>query len=187
MFYQFMDYMDDDTKQGELFTADQDYLNDTEKQKVKKQFQVAQQNESPMWQDVISFDNDWLEKQGVYNSESHTVDETKMRSIVRETMQTMLAAESMQQSAIWTASLHYKKDKINVKNATVEHHATRDVMNVLDKGTNTWREEYRAKRKPKTLDKMKSKVANCILNRANERNKIDELLRGTVRYKKDNH
>src|SRR5690625_6606964 len=60
-------------------------------------------------------------------------------------------------------------------------------MNVLDKGTNTWSEEYRAKRKPKTLDKMKSKVANCILNRANERNKIDELLRGTVRYKKDNH
>ncbi len=42
-----------------------------------------------MWQDVISFDNDWLEKQGVYNSESHTVDETKMRSIVRETMQTI--------------------------------------------------------------------------------------------------
>lgn len=38
MFYQFMDYMDDDTKQGELFTTDQDYLNDTEKQKVKKQF-----------------------------------------------------------------------------------------------------------------------------------------------------
>src|SRR5690625_5777445 len=34
---------------------------------------------------------------------------------------------------------------------------------------------------------MQSKVANCILNRANERNKIDELLRGTVRYKKDNH
>jgi len=187
MFYQFMDYMDDDTKQGELFTADQDYLNDTEKQKVKKQFQVAQQNESPMWQDVISFDNDWLEKQGVYNSESHTVDETKMRSIVRETMQTMLAAESMQQSAIWTASLHYNTDNIHVHIATVEPHPTRDVMNVFDKGTNTWREEYRAKRKPKTLDKMKSKVANCILNRANERNKIDELLRGTVRYKKDNH
>src|SRR5699024_11227553 len=61
-------------------------------------------NESPMWQDVISFDNDWLEKQGVYNSEDHEVDETKMRSIVRETMQTMLAAERMQQSAIWTRS-----------------------------------------------------------------------------------
>lgn len=187
VFYQFMDYMDDDLKQGELFTAKQDYLNDNEKQKMKKQFQIAQQNESPMWQDVISFDNEWLEKQGVYNSENHTVDETKMRSIVRETMQTMLAAEMMQQSAVWTASLHYNTDNIHVHIATVEPHPTRDVMNVFDKETNTWREEYRAKRKPKTLDKMKSKVANCILDRANERNKIDELLRGTVRYKKDNH
>lgn len=186
VFYQFMDYMDDYLKQGELFTANQDYLNDSEKQKMKKQFQVAQHNESPMWQDVISFDNEWLEKQGVYNSESHTVDETKMRSIVRETMQTMLAAERMQQSATWTASLHYNTDNIHVHIATVEPHPTREVMNVFDKETNTWSEEYRAKRKPKTLDKMKSKVANCILDRSNERNKIDELLRGTVRYKKDN-
>lgn len=186
VFYQFMDYMDDDLKQGELFTAKQDYLNDNEKQKMKKQFQIAQQNESPMWQDVISFDNEWLEKQGMYNSENHTVDETKMRSIVRETMQTMLAAEMMQQSATWTASLHYNTDNIHVHIATVEPHPTRDVMNVFDKETNTWCEEYRAKRKPKTLDKMKSKVANCILDRANERNKIDELLRGTIHYKKDN-
>src|SRR5690625_7773322 len=72
-------------------------------------------------------------------------------------MQTMLAAERMQQSAIWTASLHYNTDNIHVHIATVEPHPTRDVMNVFDKETNTWREEYRAKRKPKTLDKMKSK------------------------------
>src|SRR5699024_848391 len=85
VFYQFMDYMDDDTKQGELFTTDQDYLNDTEKQKGQKKFLDAQENESPMWQDVISFDKDWLEKQGVYNSENNSVDEPKMRSIVRET------------------------------------------------------------------------------------------------------
>src|SRR5699024_11300278 len=122
----------------------------------------------------------------MYNTEKHTVDETRMRSNVRETIQTMLAAERMQQSAIWTASLHYKTDNIHVHIATVEPHPTRDVMNVFDKKTNTWREEYREKRKPKTLDKMKSKVANCILDRVNERNKIDELLRGTVRNKKDN-
>src|SRR5699024_7523046 len=34
---------------------------------------------------------------------------------------------------------------------------------------------------------MKSKVANIILNRAHEREKIDELLRGTIRYKKENN
>src|SRR5699024_12599957 len=75
---------------------------------------------------------------------------------------------------------------IHVHIATVEPRPTRDVMNVFDKETDTWRDEYRVIRKPKTSDKMKSKVANCILDRANERNKIDELHRGTLRYKKDN-
>lgn len=60
-------------------------------------------------------------------------------------------------------------------------------MNVLDKESYTWHEEYRAKRKPKMLDKMKSKVANIILNHAHERNKVDELLRGTIRYKKESN
>ncbi|WP_010652039.1 MobP2 family relaxase [Oceanobacillus massiliensis] len=187
VFYHFMDYMDDDEKQGELFTSSKDRLNDKEKQTVKEQFQLAQQNESPMWQDVISFDNEWLAKQGLYNSTTHTVDETKMRGVVRETMQAMLQAEGMQQSAIWTASLHYNTDNIHVHVATVEPHPTRERMNVFDKESNTWQEEYRAKRKPKTLDKMKSKVANVILDRTHERNKVDELLRGTIRYKKENN
>ncbi|WP_373894673.1 MobP2 family relaxase [Virgibacillus sp. CBA3643] len=187
VFYHFMDYMDDEEKHGELFTSRKDRLDGKEKQTVKEQFQLAQQNESPMWQDVISFDNEWLAKQGLYDEATHTVDETKIRSIVRETMQAMLQAEGMQQSAVWTASLHYNTDNIHVHVATVEPHPTRERMNVLDKDSNTWHEEYRAKRKPKTLDKMKSKVANIILDRAHERNKVDELLRGTIRYKKENN
>ncbi|GGJ75392.1 MULTISPECIES: MobP2 family relaxase [Bacillaceae] len=187
VFYHFMDYMDDEEKQGELFTSSKDKLDAKEKQTVKEQFQLAQQNESPMWQDVISFDNEWLSKQGLYNAVTHTVDETKMRSVVRETMQAMLQEEGIQQSAIWTATLHYNTDNIHVHVATVEPHPTRERINVLDKESNTWHEEYRAKRKPKTLDKMKSKVANIILNRAHEREKIDELLRGTIRYKKENN
>lgn len=187
VFYNFMDYMDDDEKQGELFTSIKDKMNDKEKQKVKEQFQLAQQNESPMWQDVISFDNEWLAEQGLYNPATNIVDETKMRSIVRETINAMLKAEGMQKSAIWTATLHYNTDNIHVHVATVEPHPTREIMKVLDKETNTWREEYRAKRKPKTLEKMKSNIANMILDRTNERNKIDELLRGTIKYKNENN
>src|SRR5699024_11488464 len=69
-------------------------LNDKEKQTIKEQFHLAQKNESPMWQDVISFDNEWLVKQGLYNAATHTVDETKMRSVVREAMNAMLQARS---------------------------------------------------------------------------------------------
>src|SRR5699024_8172331 len=115
-----------------------------------------------------SFDNEWLAKQGLYNADTHTVDETKMRSVVRETMQAMLQAEGMQQSAVWTATLHYNTDNIHVHVATVEPHPTRERMNVLDKESNTWHKEYRAKRKPKTLNKMKSKVANININHVHE-------------------
>lgn len=185
VFFDFMDYMDDGEKQGELFTNHNDQLNGNEKKTLKEQFQLAQQNESPMWQDVISFDNDWLAKQGVYFPESHTVDEEKMRDMVRKTMNTVLQSEGMEQSAIWTASLHYNTDNIHVHVATVEPHPTRERMHIFDEESGAWHEEYRAKRKPKTLEKMKSNVANMLMDRTNERNKIDELLRGAIHQKKE--
>ncbi|WP_174615275.1 MobP2 family relaxase [Virgibacillus ihumii] len=186
VFFDFMDYMDDREKQGELFTNRNDKLSLDEKKTLKEQFQLAQKNNSPMWQDVISFDNGWLAKQDIYFPESHTVDEEKMRDMVRKTMNTVLQSEGMEKSAIWTASLHYNTDNIHVHVATVEPHPTRERMNVLDEETGVWHEEYRAKRKPKTLEKMKSNVANMLMDRTNERNRIDELLRGTIQHKKEN-
>lgn len=32
-----------------------------------------------MWQDVFSFDNLWLEKNGLYNSRTHELDERKIK------------------------------------------------------------------------------------------------------------
>lgn len=185
VFYQFMDYMDDTDKQGALFTTNKDLLSDHEKKYIKNQFKKAQQNESPMWQDVISFDNTWLAEQGLYDPDNHTVNEGKIRIVIREMMSTMLKAEGMEQSALWTASLHYNTDNIHVHVATTEPYPTRERIQVLDRETNTWKKEYCAKRKPKTLDKMKSRVANMILDRSHERNKIDELLRGTINHKKE--
>ncbi|ASK61354.1 hypothetical protein CFK37_03785 [Virgibacillus phasianinus] len=187
VFHDFMDYMGDEEKRGELFTKNKDALSLDEKKDLKKQFQTGQHHESPMWQDVISFDNDWLAKQGIYHAKEHTVDETKIREVVRNTMDIVLRSEGMENSAIWTASLHYNTDNIHVHVASTEPHPTRERMKVLDKESNTWHEEYRAKRKPKTLDKMKSNVANMLMDRTHERNKIDELVRGTVHEKKEKH
>ncbi len=38
-------------------------------------FKTAHENGSIMWQDVISFHNHWLEKQGIYNEKTKTLDE----------------------------------------------------------------------------------------------------------------
>jgi len=168
LFHSFMDYMDDDEKHGELFTETKDLVSNEGKKELKSKFQLAQAKGSCMWQDVISFDNDWLERQGLYHSATHEVDEEKLRDIVRGVMNTMKKSEKMD-NALWSASVHYNTDNIHIHIATVETDPTRE----------------RGKRKQGTLDKMKSRVVNQILDRSDEYNKIDDLIRGTVHYKKD--
>lgn len=185
VYYKYMDYMGDEKKEGHLFTDKLDILTKNDKEIVTKQFKVAQKNQSPMWQDVISFDNTWLEKNALYNSKTKRLDEDKIRQVVREAMNTMLKAEGMEKSAIWTAAIHYNTDNIHVHIATVEPFPTRQKVKFLDKKNNTWVEQYRAKRKQGTLDKMKSKIANTILDRTEERNQITELIRNTVNSKKE--
>lgn len=58
----FHDYMENPEKSTGLFTATKDHLTMDEKKELKEIFQTAQDNESLMWQTVISFDNRWLEK-----------------------------------------------------------------------------------------------------------------------------
>lgn len=184
LFHSFMDYMDDEEKHGELFTDTKDTLSDNEKGNLKKVFQEGQENGSPMWQDVISFDNVWLEEQGLYNSKTHTINEKEVRNIVRETMNTMMKNEQMR-NAVWTASVHYNTDNIHIHVATIEPNPTREKKSYYSQEENRFVLQYRAKRKQGTLDKMKSRVVNLIVDRSQEYNRIDELIRGTVHFKKE--
>src|SRR5699024_440414 len=124
---------------GELFTNEDDFLTEDKKKEMKKYFQLAQKNKSPMWQDVISFDNDWLEKQGLYHSETNEVDEMKLKNVVRESMTALLKSEYMNDTAKWTASIHYNTDNIHVHIATVEPIPTREKIKYYDKETKEWK------------------------------------------------
>lgn len=185
LFHSYVDYMGDEKKEGSLFTEDIDELNFKQKSEIKNLFSIAQNNGSPMWQDVISFDNQWLEKQGLYNTKTKELDEIKMRNVVRLAVKEMLKAEKMEDSAIWTAAIHYNTDNIHVHIATVEPFPTREKKMFYDKKTKEWREQFRAKRRQGSLDKMKSKIANTILDRMEQRNKIDDIIRGSVHKKKE--
>lgn len=185
VFHSYMEYMGDEEKEGALFTISKDELTDEEKIGLKEAFSVAQKNGSPMWQDVISFDNAWLEKNGLYVSETKELDEEKMRNVVRQMMGELLKSEKMEESAVWSASIHYNTDNIHVHVATVEPHPTRPTKRIYNEKTNQWETQYRAKRKQKTLDKMKSKVTNTILDRSEQRDKIDGLIKKTIQKKKN--
>src|SRR5699024_4024373 len=127
IFHAFMDYMGDEEKDGELFTNTKDTLDEREEKHVKEMFELAQKNGSPMWQDVISFDNDWLEEQGLYDLETHTLNEEKIRQATRSAVKEMLRNENMdEETVIWSGAIHYNTDNIHVHIATVEPHRSEE-------------------------------------------------------------
>ena len=161
LFSLYQDYMNNPDKTSSLFTEHSNQLNEYEKKELKGLFETAQKNNSIMWQDVITFHNPWLQENGLYDAHTHTVDEKKLMEINRQSMKEMLKMERLDQSAIWSAAIHYNTDNIHIHVATVEPNPTRD----------------RGKRKPKTLDAMKSKVVSQILERGQEQKEINDLIR----------
>lgn len=168
LFTLYQDYMDNPDKTSSLFTQQSNQLNDEEKKQLKKLFEKAQNNNSIMWQDVITFHNPWLQENGLYDAHTHTVDEKKLMEITRQSMKEMLKRERLNESAVWSAAIHYNTGNIHIHIATIEPQPTRE----------------RGKRKPKTLDAMKSTVVNQILNRGEEHQKINELIRNDMVGKK---
>ncbi|MFS0604953.1 MobP2 family relaxase [Peribacillus frigoritolerans] len=160
----YMDYMGNPEKTSSLFTESSNQINEKEKSELKENFKIAHAKGSIMWQDVISFDNRWLEENGLYDSKTHVVDEDRLKNIVRLSMKEMLKKESMDKNVIWSGAIHYNTDNIHVHIATVEPSPTRE----------------RGKRKLKSLESMKSKVVNNIMDRSQEQKKINDLIRNRM-------
>ncbi|MGG0341305.1 MobP2 family relaxase [Priestia megaterium] len=157
----YQDYMGNPDKTSSLFTDKYDRLTEEQKAKLKESFEEAQKNNSIMWQDVITFHNPWLQEQGIYDARTHTVDERKLMYVTRQAMSKMLERERLNESAVWSAAIHYNTDNIHIHVATVEPNPTRS----------------RGKRKPKTLDVMKSTVVNQIRDRGKNQDRINHLIR----------
>ncbi|MDM0935714.1 MobP2 family relaxase [Clostridium perfringens] len=162
-FSAFNDYMGNPEKLGALFTKDNEYLNATEKKKLKSAFNVAQINGSNMWQSVFSFENDWLENQGIYDSKTGYLDEAKLQNATRDAMAELEKREGLK-DITWTASLHYNTDNIHVHIAFVEVNPKRE----------------RGKVKPKSLYTTKSSFVNSLLNKQEELSKINSIIRDNL-------
>jgi hypothetical protein len=97
-------------KSSSLFTHKYDRLTEEQKVDLKESFEEAQKNNSIMWQDVITFHNPWLQEQGIYDARTHTVDERKLMYVTRQAMSKMLERERLNESAVWSADIHYNTD-----------------------------------------------------------------------------
>ncbi|HFJ9350244.1 TPA: MobP2 family relaxase [Bacillus cereus] len=164
MFETYQDYMGNSEKTSALFMEHANRLTESEKKSLKEMFKTAHENGSIMWQDVISFHNPWLEKQGIYDEKTKTLDEKKLMDVTRLMMKEMQKREGLEKSSIWSAAIHFNTDNIHIHVATVEPFPTRE----------------RGKRKPKTLDAMKGKVVNNLLDRKQEQKQINDLIRNNM-------
>ena len=168
-FESYQDYMSNEEKSTGLFTNDKDFLSGEEKEKYKNAFKYSQEKGSVLWQDVISFDNEWLKELGVLKEQG--IDEKKLKEVTRSAVNEMLKTEKLSDSTLWTGAIHYNTDNIHIHVATVQ--------------TKNFRE--RGKRKPSSIDKMKSAVVNKILDRSQENQKLNDFIRKKlVGSKKDN-
>lgn len=111
--------MGNPNKSTGLFTRDKDNLMFEEKRELKAVFETAQRNESLMWQTVISFDNQWLENNGLYDQKNSILDEQKLKEVARLAINRMLKNEGLDH-AVWSAAIHYNTDNIHIHVATVE-------------------------------------------------------------------
>ena len=118
------DYMGNPTKTTGLFNNDVDFMNEKDKENSKKLFAKAQENKSIMWQDVYSFDNHWLIKQGLYNPITKELDEEKIKRAVRKSTNYILEKDGLKDSCIWNGAIHYNTDNIHIHVAICEPNPT---------------------------------------------------------------
>ncbi|WP_343102136.1 MobP2 family relaxase [Romboutsia sp. MSSM.1001216sp_RTP31141st1_G3_RTP31141_220114] len=160
------DYMGNPQKTTGIFTSSSSNLTEKEKETLKENFAKAQRNKSVIWQDVYSFDNKWLRKQGLYDPLTKTLDEERIKEAIRKSIDYSLDKTNIKDSAIWSGSIHYNTDNIHIHVAICEPNPTRQ----------------RGKRTQKTLDNMKSKFINHLLDYDKEYKEINTLLRENLAY-----
>lgn len=175
-------YMDNPLKTSGLFTADKENLTDEERNVVKDLFEIAQGNGSLMWQTVISFDNDYLMEHGLYDSETGIVNERKLQDLTRGCMRTILQKEGLEESAVWSAAIHFNTDNIHIHIATVEPIPQREVIK-----DGKYAGQMKGTFKMDSINAGKRYIINNILDNQVENKKINEIIRNTIIGGKKNH
>lgn len=200
----YQDYMGNPEKTTGLFTQVTNDLSEIEKENLKSIFEKAQENDSLMWQTVISFDNRWLEKNGLYDTEKQMLDEEGIKSITRNAVNKMLELEGLEQ-AVWSGAIHYNTDNIHVHIATVEPEPMREKKEYIQyqyrtvegkkirepqrdaSGNMIKKEEYKGRFRQSSINSCKRSIVNQILHEKENNQQINSIIRGSIVDQKQKH
>ncbi|MDM5335772.1 MobP2 family relaxase [Fictibacillus enclensis] len=165
----------DEVKPG-VFSIEKDHMTEKDIEDVNEMIRKAQNNGSVFYQDVISFDTDFLIQQHLYDPERNELNEERIRHASKKMMGQMFKDEDIP-LGYWFASIHRNTDHIHIHYGTVETQNTRPLITVEEDG-----EKFiapKGMRKQKTIDNMKSVFANELVDRTTELSRIS-FLRNTL-------
>ncbi len=167
-----------------VFTKESNELNSEQFNEATEIVKKAQKNGSVFFQDVISFDNDFLEKENILNSKTGQLDEKRLRNASIKMMDKMFDSEDIN-SGFWIASIHRNTKHIHIHYASVETVNTRKTVKIEKEDKILY--EPKGKRKQKTIDEMKSTFSNSLVDRTAQLSRISDLRNSLVQDIKEKY
>ncbi|WP_278966165.1 MobP2 family relaxase [Lactobacillus apis] len=144
------------------FSATQKTIQLKDLDDIRKRMREAQANQSILWQDVISFDNNFLREMGVFDPTTGYLDETSMREASLKMMAVLEKDENLN-NIFWTASIHRNTDNIHIHFGIVEQANSRPLKKVVDQKGNV-HFEPKGWRKLSTIEDMKHTFARSMFD-----------------------
>lgn len=164
-----LNYMGDPLKTNNVFNQHSLALSPAQIEVLKQAFNTGQKNESPLWQTVFSFDNEFLRANG-FLTQSGTLHDAAIKEATVKSMTLLIEQMGLNDTATWVGAIHYNTDNIHVHVALVEQETSRRKIE-----SGIYKGERQAKVPYKLLVKMKSYFANHLVHRDRELAKQSEL------------
>lgn len=143
-----------------VFNQEKNHLTTGEVDQLKNQLETAYQNGSLLWQGVLSFDNSFLAKQGLYDMETGQVDQAAIKNVLRTAMPHLIKREGLSRDAFWWGNIHLNTDNIHIHFGLSEIESAREKIFYVPRG----RMELRGNFSQKSIQGLKSEIFHGLLN-----------------------
>lgn len=143
-----------------VFNQEKNHLTTGEVDQLKNQLETAYQNGSLLWQGVLSFDNSFLAKQGLYDMETGQVDQAAIKNVLRTAMPHLIQREGLSSDAFWWGNIHLNTDNIHIHFGLSEVESAREKIFYAPRG----RMELRGNFSQKSIQGLKSEIFHGLLN-----------------------
>lgn len=162
-----------------VFSKNKNVITSNDLNEIKELVGKAQNKGSVYYQDVISFDTDFLIEQKLYDPVTDILDENRIRNASHKMMEQLFKDEQIEENnGFWFASIHRNTEHIHIHFGTVEKENRRKLVEVKVEGKTFY--EPKGKRKQSTLDHMKTTFANSLVDRTSELSRISNLRNNLV-------